>query len=293
MAHLTDRELTSDAANPLEMDGIEFVEYATSRPQSLGQVLEMMGFRPIARHRSREVLLYRQGEMNVVINAHQDDARRATPLSETPVISALALRVRDAGSACRYAVAHGAWSVPSHVDAMELNIPAIHGVGATRIYFVDRYRNFSIYDVDFTLNPGVDPHPPALTGLRWFGIVQYVGTSRMVDWTAYYEEMFGFQVLPEEQRYGVLPKGRILRSPCERFFLQLVEPNPDTFDLDHEEMLQRVGLGTPDVLRTVAALRERGVAFVESKGVHSEARGALTQSYLGGVMFELVHDERK
>jgi len=71
------------------------------------------------------------------------------------------------------------------------------------------------------------------------------------------------------------------------------DPNPETFDLDHEEMLQRVGLGTPDVLKTVAALRERGMAFVESKGVHTEARGALTQSYLGGVMFELVHDERR
>jgi 4-hydroxyphenylpyruvate dioxygenase len=131
------------------------------------------------------------------------------------------------------------------------------------------------------------------TGLHWFGIVQYIGSGRMADWTAFYEEMFGFRVLPEEQRYGVLPKGRILESACGKFFLQLVEPNPDTFDLDHEEMLQRVGLGTPDVLRTVAALRERGVGFVESKGVHSEARGALTQSWLGGVMFELVHDERR
>ena len=99
MPQLTDRELTAEAANPLEMDGIEFVEYATSRPQSLGQVLEMIGFRPIARHRSREVLLYRQGEMNVVVNAHQEETRRTTPLSETPVISAIALRVRDAGSA--------------------------------------------------------------------------------------------------------------------------------------------------------------------------------------------------
>ena len=293
MTQLTDRELPPETANPLEMDGIEFVEYATSRPQSLGQVLETMGFRPIARHRSREVLLYRQGEMNIVVNAHQDTHRRATQPGETPVISAIALRVRDAGAACRYAVERGAWSAPSHVDAMELNIPAIHGVGATRVYFVDRYRNFSIYDVDFTLNPGVDPHPPALTGLHWFGIVQYIGSGRMADWTAFYEEMFGFRVLPEEQRYGVLPKGRVLESACRKFFLQLVEPNPDTFDLDHEEMLQRVGLGTPDVLRSVAALRERGVGFVESKGVHSEVRGALTQSYLGGVMFELVHDERR
>ena len=92
----------------------------------------------------------------------------------------------------------------------------------------------------------------------------------------------------------ILPKGRILQSPCRSFFLQLVEPRPDNFDLDHEEMLQRIGLGTPEVLRSVAALRERGVGFIESPaGVHSEVRGALTQGYLGGVMFELVHDERR
>ena len=108
------------------------------------------------------------------------------------MISAVALRVRDAGSALRYAVARGAWAAPSHVDAMELNIPAIHGVGATRIYFVDRYRNLTIYDVDFILNPGVDPHPPALTGLRWFGIVQYIGAARTDDWTSFYQEFFGF-----------------------------------------------------------------------------------------------------
>ena len=65
---------------------------------------------------------------------------------------------------------------------MELNIPAIHGVGASRIYFVDRYRDFSIYDVDFTLNPGVDAHPPALANLHWFGLVQYIGSDRMEDW---------------------------------------------------------------------------------------------------------------
>ena len=292
MTRLTDRELAADSGNPLEMDGIEFVEFATSRPQALGQVLEMMGFQPVARHRSREVLLYRQGEMNVIVNAHAEGQHRAVQPAETPVIAAVALRVRDAAAACRYAVQHGAWSVPFHVEAMELYIPAIHGVGASRVYFVDRYRDFSIYDIDFTRNPGADMHPPALTGLRWFGVVQYIGSERMEDWTAFYAEIFGFKALPDEQRFGVLPKGRILQSPCGRFFLQLVAPKPDDFEAEPEEMLQRIGLGTPDVMRTVAALRERGVDFVESKGVHSETRGALTQSYLGGVMFELVHDER-
>jgi 4-hydroxyphenylpyruvate dioxygenase len=293
MSEVSDRELIADASNPLGLHGIEFVEYATSKPQALGQVLEMMGFRPVARHRSREVLLYRQGEMNVIVNAHASGLPRTVAPAETPVIAAVALRVHDAAAAYRRAIDRGAWVVPTQVEVMELNIPAIHGVGASRIYFVDRYRDFSIYDVDFTPIPTVDPKPPALTGLHWFGIVQYIGNYRTEDWTEFYRELFGFQPLPDEQRYGILPKGRVLKSPCGTFFLQLIEPRPGIFDIEGEELLQRVGLGTPDVLKTVKALRERGVNFVESEGVHSETRGALTQSYLGGVMFELVHDERK
>ena len=291
MQDRTDRESLADATNPLGLDGIEFVEFSTAKPQAIGQVLEMMGFRPVARHRSREVLLYRQGDMNIIINAHAGGLPRSVQPSETPVIAAIALRVRDAASAYRHALDRGAWTVPTHVEVMELNIPAIHGVGASRIYFVDRYRDFSIYDVDFTLIPTVDPKPPALTGLHWFGVVQYIGNDRMEDWTEFYGELFGFKALPDDERHGILPKGRVLKSPCGSFYLQLIEPEPGILDVDGEESLQRIGLGTPDVLASVKALRERGVGFVESQGVHSETRGALTQSYLGGAMFELVHHE--
>ncbi|MEO8808437.1 MAG: VOC family protein [Burkholderiaceae bacterium] len=289
MQTTADRESLADATNPLGLDGIEFIEFVTAKPQALGQVLEMMGFRPVARHRSREVLLYRQGDMNIIINAHSGGLPRSVQPNDTPVISAIALRVRDAATAYRHALERGAWAVPTNVEVMELNIPAVHGVGASRIYFVDRYRDFSIYDVDFTLIPTVDPKPPALTGMHWFGVVQYIGNDRMEDWTEFYAELFGFKTLPDEQRYGILPKGRVLQSPCGSFFLQLIEPEPGILDTEGEESLQRVGLGTPDVLATVAALRKRGVGFVESQGVHSETRGALTQSYLGGAMFELVH----
>ena len=292
MHNATDRESLADATNPLGLAGIEFIEFSTAKPQALGQVLEMMGFRPVARHRSREVLLYRQGEMNIIINAHAGGLPRTVQPSETPVIAAIALRVRDAASAYRYALDRGAWAVPVNVEVMELNIPAIHGVGASRIYFVDRYKDFSIYDVDFTLIPTVDPKPPALTGLHWFGVVQYIGNDRMEDWTEFYSELFGFKVLAAEDRFGILPKGRVLRSPCGSFYLQLIEPEPGILDVEGDESLQRVGLGTPDVLASVNALRERGVGFVESQGVHSEMRGALTQSYLGGAMFELVHHEQ-
>ena len=282
----------SDEANPIGLDGVEFIEYATSRPAALGQVLEMMGFRPVARHRSREVLLYRQGGLNIVVNAHPDDAAGATHGAEAPAISAIALRVRDARAAFRYVLEHGGWEVPTHPEAMELNIPAIHGVGGSRIYFVDRWREFSIYDVDFVPIPGVDPHPPAVAGLRFFGVVQYIGTGRTYDWLEFYRALFGIERIPDEQRFGIMPAGTLLRAPAlhagNRFMLQVIEPEADS--IDTRERLQRIGLGVPDVLAAVRDLRALGMEFVENAAAHTERRGALTKTYLGGVVFELVHD---
>jgi 4-hydroxyphenylpyruvate dioxygenase len=278
-----DREEFAELPNPLGIDGIEFIEYATSRPQALGQVLENMGFKPVARHRSREVLLYRQGDINIIVNAHATDR-------EHPEITALALRVRDASMAYARAVELGAWAIPTHVEVMELNIPAIHGVGNSRIYFVDRYREFSIYDVDFVRIPGVDPAPAALEGMHLFGVVQYIGNDRSDDWIEFYKTLFGFAALDDRERFGILPKGHILRSPCNKFYLQLIEPEPGILEVEENERLQRIGLGVSDVLNATRVLRGRGVDFVESHKVHTEERGALTINYMHTVMFELVHD---
>jgi len=291
----TNREAISDAVNPLGLDGIEFIEYATSKPQALGQVLEMMGFRPVARHRSREVLLYRQGAINIIVNAHAPALGSDAAQDDKPVIAAVALRVRDAAAAYRRALERGAWAVPSRVEVMELNIPAIHGVGKSRIYFVDRYEKFSIYDVDFVPIPTVDQHPPAVAGLHFFGVVQYIGNDRPQDWAEFYRELFAFTEVPAGQRFGVLPKGRILQSPCpaqSRFYVQLIEPEAGVLDVEDDETLQRIALGTADVLATVTELGQRGVEFVQSRGVKTEDRGALTRSWLQSVSFELVHDER-
>ena len=281
----------SDAANPLGLDGIEFIEYATTQPQALGQVLEMMGFRPVARHRSREVLLYRQGDLNIVVNAHPSDAQGG----EHPSISAIALRVRDARAAYHCVLERGAWAVTTHPEVMELNIPAIHGAGGSRIYFVDRYREFSIYDVDFVPIPSVDQRPSATAGIHFFGVVQYIGPERSNDWIAFYSELFGTELIPDEQRFGIMPKGTLLRTPAlhaeKRFMLQLVEPELNVHDAN--EKLQRIGLGVPDVLAAVKALRSLGVEFVETQAAHTEQRGAISKTYLGSVVFELVHSEQR
>jgi 4-hydroxyphenylpyruvate dioxygenase len=282
-----DREAVVEASNPLGIEGIEFIEYTTPRPQALGQVLESIGFRPIARHRSREVMLYRQGGMNIVVNAH---GVSPAAHAEVPQIAAIALRVRDAGAAQARVVELGGWPVPVKVQPMELHIPGVHGAGSSRLYFIDRWREFSIYDVDFIPVPTVDPVVPAVAGLHWFGVVQYVGADRSADWCAFYSSLFGFAEVPVEKRFGILPRGSVLASPCGTFYLQLIEPDSLVVD-DTGERLQRLAFGAPDVPAAVKALRTRGIDFVETDTLHTEVRGALTRPALGGVMFELVHHE--
>ena len=278
---MTVEERLPEPANPLGVDGIEFVEYATSRPQEFGGLLQKLGFAAIARHRSREVMLYRQGSMNLVVNSH-------SATSEVPAVSAVALRVRDAAFAHKHCLDLGAWDMPTRAAAMELNIPGIHGVGDALLYFVDRYADFSIYDVDFVPLAGAEPRPAAVAGLHWFGVVQAVLNDRTQDWIGFYGNLFGFSVLPEGRYFGVLPKGTLLESPCRKFYLQLIEPPPGADEVRWDEELIRVGLGAPDVPAATRALVKRGIVFIDHGAVQPSDKGALTQVYMGGVTFELV-----
>jgi 4-hydroxyphenylpyruvate dioxygenase len=275
-------EVVPEPLNPLGVDGIEFIEYATSQPQAFGALLQQMGFAAVARHRSREVVLYRQGGMNVIVNSHG-----AVPAP--PALAAIALRVRDAGAAYHRSLDLGAWEIEAHAAAMELNIPGIHGVGESLVYFVDRYRDFSIYDVDFVPLAATEARPAALAGLHWFGVVQAILAGRTRDWVDFYESLFGFSVLPQGTHFGVLPNGTLLESPCHKFYLQLIEPPASgPGDGRRDESLVRVGLGTRDVPAAVRALAERGIVFVDRGAVQPSDKGALTQVYLGSVTFELV-----
>jgi 4-hydroxyphenylpyruvate dioxygenase len=277
-------------SNPLGIRGVEFIEYATREPLALGALLRKMGFLEVARHRSREVLLFRQGGMNVIVNAHGDAVREAAH-GDAPAISALAFRVRDAAYAHRRALELGAWDMPTRAAEMELSIPGIHGAGDSLIYFVDRVDAFSIYDIDFIWTPGAARDPPAIFGLHWFGVVQSVFADRSDDWIDFYTALLGFERLDASHFVGVLPKGRLLRSPGGYFYLQLVEPPPGADFVEWDEQLLRVGLGTPDVQAAVHGLVERGVFFVDREPLRPTPGGALTQIYMGSFCFELVHSE--
>jgi 4-hydroxyphenylpyruvate dioxygenase len=280
---MTVQERNPEPSNPLGVDGIEFIEFATSQPQALGAVLQTMGFMPVARHRSREVMLYRQGGMNLIVNGHPNALPGLAAPASTPALSAFALRVRDAAYAWRHTLDLGAWEMPTRASAMELNIPGVRGVDDSLIYFVDRYRDFTIYDVDFVPLPGSNA-TAAIAGLPPGSSDDPRGAPRMGRFTA----ALRVSVLPGGQYFGILPKGTLLESPCHKFYLQLIEPPPGAEDIEWDERLLRIGLGAPDVLKATRALRDRGVVFVDRDPVQPTEKGALTQVYLGGVTFELV-----
>jgi 4-hydroxyphenylpyruvate dioxygenase len=276
--------------NPLGIEGIEFVEFSTSQPQALGNVLQMMGFSPTGRHRSREVVRYTQGDMNIIVNATLDAASTAANgVAHPPKLAAVAFRVRDAAFAHRQSLDLGAWDMPTRAAAMELHIPGIHGPGNSLIYFVDRFKDFSIYDVDFIPLPNREITP--VSDLHFFGVVQSVLAERTAPWRDFYRYLFGFSDLPSHTSFGILPKGALLQSPCKSFFWQLIEPPKGSEDFSWTEELLRVGLGTHDVELSTEQLRSRGIDFVQLDPIRPSEKGALTKLYLGGVSFELVHSD--
>ncbi len=145
--------------NPMGTDGFEFVEYAAPDPEALARLFESMGFSAVARHRSKNVTLYRQGDVNFILNAEPESFAQAFARMHGPSVCAMAFRVRDAGKAYKRALELGAKPVHGTVGPMELNIPAIEGIGGSLIYLVDRYGDHSIYDVDFVPVAGADPQP--------------------------------------------------------------------------------------------------------------------------------------
>jgi 4-hydroxyphenylpyruvate dioxygenase len=285
---MTSEPSVPEPTNPLGIDGIEFIEYATAHPLALCALLEQMGFVATARHRSREVTLYRQGAMNVIVNADPRALPQSGNESQWTSLSAIALRVRDADAAYGRAVDLGAWAIQTRAGAMELNIPGIHGVGDSIIYFVDRFRDFSIYDVDFKPIVNVAPKPPALADMHFFGVVQAIDAGRAPEWIDFYSQLMDFRVLPEGQYFGVVRKGTLLESPCHKFYLQLIEPPEGAAGLQWSEQLLRVAFGTPDVQAAMRGLKERGIVFIDREPVQPNANGALTQLFKGGVSFELV-----
>ena len=256
--------------NPLGTDGFEFVEYAAPDPAALGRLFEQMGFSAIAKHRSKNVLLYRQGDINFIVNAEPGSFAQGFARVHGPSICAMAFRVKDAGRAYAKLIEHGAWGVEAHPGPMELSIPAIKGIGDSLIYLVDRYGDRgTIYDVDFEYLPGVE-HNPTGVGLTYIDhLTHNVHRGRMAEWADFYERLFNFREVRYFDIEGKLTglKSKAMTSPCGKIRIPINESTDDKSQIQeylsayHGEGIQHIALGTNDIYETVETLGAKGVPF--------------------------------
>ena len=265
--------------NPMGTDGFEFIEYAAPDPQALARLFESMGFDAVARHRRKDVTLYKQGGVNFIVNAEAGSFGQSFARVHGPSICAIAFRVSDAAAAYRRALDLGAWGVENRPGPMELNIPAIKGIGDSLIYLVDRYGDRTIYDVDFSFLPGKSASPTG-AGLRQVDhLTHNVHRGRMKEWADFYERLFNFRELRYFDIEGQLTglKSKAMVSPCGKIRIPINESADDRsqiqeyLDAYHGEGIQHVALETADIYATVEALRAQGVQFLDTPDTYYEA----------------------
>ncbi len=260
---------TSD--NPMGTDGFEFVEYTAPDSELLDDLFKNMGFVAVARHRSKRVVLYRQGDVNFIVNHEPDSFARAFARVHGPSVCAFAIRVADAGFSHAESLKRGAESHQGPVGAMELNIPALRGIGESLIYLVDRYGDRSIYDVDFVAEQGVPSHPRG-AGLREIDhLTHNVHHGRMDEWAGFYQRLFNFQEIRFFDIKGKVTglKSRAMASPCGKIRIPNNEPSDDKSQI-HEyleayrgEGIQHIALASDDIFATVKTLAANGIEFMD------------------------------
>ena len=268
--------------NPMGTDGFEFVEYTAPDPAALGAVFERMGFSAVARHRSKRVTLYRQGDVNFIVNAEPESFAQSFARLHGPSICAIAFRVTDAAAAHRRAIELGAKPVESRIGPMELNIPAIEGIGGSLIYLVDRYGpRGTIYDVDFVPLPGAEQNPKGVGLTAIDHLTHNVHQGRMDAWAGFYQRLFNFRQIRYFDIEGKLTgiKSRAMTSPDGKIRIPINESGGHPGRVDqieeylqayHGEGIQHIALATQDIYATVEALRGKGVAFLDTPDTYYE-----------------------
>jgi 4-hydroxyphenylpyruvate dioxygenase len=258
--------------NPMGLMGFEFVEFASPTPGLLEPIFEKLGFSKVAVHRSKDVVLYRQGEINFIVNNEPKSAAAYFAAEHGPSACGMAFRVKDSHKAYARALELGAIPMEIPTGPMELRLPAIKGIGGAPLYLIDRFEDGkSIYDIDFEFIDGVERHPKG-HGLQIIDhLTHNVYRGRMAYWANFYEKLFNFR----EIRYfdikgeytGLTSKA--MTAPDGKIRIPLNEESQSGGGQIEEfllrfngEGIQHIALLTEDIFATVDGLRAAGIPLM-------------------------------
>jgi len=260
--------------NPMGLMGFEFVEFASPAPDVLEPTFEKLGFSKVATHRSKNVALYRQGDINFIVNNEPKGQPAWFAAEHGPSASGMAFRVKDSHKAYARALELGAQPVEMPTGPMELRLPAIKGIGGAPLYLIDRFEEGrSIYDIDFEWVQGVERRPKG-HGLKVIDhLTHNVYRGRMAYWAGFYEKIFNFRELRYFDIKGEYTglTSRAMTAPDGRIRIPLNEEASRTPGQIEEflmkfngEGIQHIALLCDDLLATVDSLRRAGVQLMSA-----------------------------
>ena len=259
--------------NPLKTNGFEFVEFAGDT-DLLGKIFANMGFQAVAKHKKRDVTLYRQGNINFLLNAEKTGQGADFAKEHGTGASAMAFVVADAGYAYEEALKRGGKAAPEAGRSMNLEIPAIEGIGGTLLYLVD---DPVFYEGDFDFS-APDKNPDGL-GMTYIDhLTHNVFRGNMDKWAKFYEDIFNFREIRYFDIEGKLTglKSRAMTSPCGKIRIPLNESSDDKSQIEeflkryNGEGIQHIALGTKDIYATVEGLKSNNVPLQDTPDTYYE-----------------------
>ena len=265
--------MTDTTFNPLGTDGFEFVEFSApdaTGVQKLKDLFKLLGFTEVAKHKSKEVFLYRQGDINFIVNGEAEGYFNEFSQQHGPCACAMAWRVADAQKAFDYAVEKGA----KPFDKEEHNAhPGVYGIGGSVLYFIDKWgKEESIYDADFDFYDGVEKFPRGM-GLHTLDhLTHNVKRGGMDVWATFYENIANFREIRyfdiEGKQTGLFSKA--MTGPCNKLRIPINESADDKSQIEeflkeyNGEGIQHIALSTDDIYGTIEKLREGGMEFMDT-----------------------------
>ena len=258
--------------NPMGLMGFEFVEFASPTPNTLEPLFEKLGFSLVARHRSKDVVLYRQGDINFIVNREPKSPAGYFAAEHGPCACGLAFRVKDSHKAYALALERGAQPMEMSTGPMELRLPAIRGIGGAPLYLIDRFEEGrAIYDIDFAFVEGVERHPVG-HGLKIVDhLTHNVYRGRMAFWSTFYERLFNFREIRYFDIQGEYTglRSKALTAPDGKIRIPLNEESSQGSGQIEEflmqfngEGIQHIALLTDDILSTIDKLALAGVPLM-------------------------------
>jgi len=258
--------------NPMGLCGFEFVEFASPTPNVLEPLFEKLGFSLVAKHRSKDVVLYRQGDINFIVNREPRSPAGYFAAEHGPGPCAMAFRVRDAHKAYARALEQGAQPIDVPTGPMELRLPAIKGIGGAPLYLIDRFdEGKSIYDIDFEWLPGAERHPVGHGFKMIDHLTHNVYKGRMAFWGDFYERIFNFREIRYFDIQGEYTglTSRAMTAPDGLIRIPLNEESGHNGGQIEEylmqfngEGIQHIALLTDDLLASVDALQMAGIPLM-------------------------------